>query len=170
VFRSLTQLGGLLLLLRHEDSLGRGTRRQSADLAFAGLGADAAAGGRGVASGARLQLIGRVLLMGIFFLQGGRHLFSRGFALLPALGFCALLSLSALVVIGFKARWSALILATSLGLSNLWMYPFWMVSGRARDFTKYYFFNTLSLMGGLLLLVSYGPGGLSMDHGSKKGI
>lgn len=81
-----------------------------------------------------------------------------------------LLSLSGLVVVGFKARWSALILAASLGLSGLYMYPFWTMDGRGRDFYRYYFFNTLSVMGGLLLLVSYGPGGLSVDHGAKKGI
>lgn len=86
VFRSLTQLGGLLLLLRHEDSLSAGSRRPSTELAFAGLGAEAGGGGRVGASGARLQLIGRVLLMGIFFSQGARHLYSQGPSLLAVLG------------------------------------------------------------------------------------
>lgn len=91
VFRSLTQLGGLLLLLRHEGSLG-GSRRPGAELAFAGLAAEAA--GRSGASGARLQLLGRVLLMGIFFSQGAVHIYHEGLSLLPVLrcGACAFLA------------------------------------------------------------------------------
>lgn len=46
--------------------------------------------------------------------------------------YLVLFSLSALVVLGFKARWSALILATSLGLSSVWMYPFWSASAQPR--------------------------------------
>mmetsp|Transcript_64 Transcript_64/g.174 ORF Transcript_64/g.174 Transcript_64/m.174 type:complete len:293 (+) Transcript_64:57-935(+) len=170
VFRSLTQVGGLLLLLRHEDTLGRGAKRGNSQDAFAGMGSESHGGRNGAGSGARLQLLGRVLLMAIFFCQGARHLYVSGVTVLSLVGFLLLFALCTLVVAGFKARWSAVILATALGITNLWMFPFWRDNGRMRDFHKYYFFNTLSIMGGLLLLVSYGPGGLSVDQGSKKGI
>jgi hypothetical protein len=42
VFRTLTQLGGLLLLLRHEDVIARGARGRSTSDALGGLSAGAA--------------------------------------------------------------------------------------------------------------------------------
>ena len=34
--------------------------------------------------------------------------------------------------------------------TNVWMYPFWRVPERLVDVYKYYFFHTLSIMGGLV--------------------
>ena len=60
-------------------------------------------------------------------------------------------------------------LAAVLLISSLWMYPFWAVHERLVDYYKYYFFQTLSVIGGLLLLTLHGPGGISLD-GQKKAL
>ena len=65
---------------------------------------------------------------------------------------------------------AAIVLVVVLGISNIWMYPFWSVHERLIDFYKYYFFQTLSVMGGLMLLALHGPGGISLDKGAKKGL
>ena len=41
----------------------------------------------------------------------------------------------------FKTEWSALILAFVLGVTNMYMYPFWSVDSRLTDFYRYYFFQ-----------------------------
>lgn len=55
-------------------------------------------------------------------------------------------------------------------LAALARYPFWSVHDRLVDFYKYYFFQTLSVMGGMMLLALHGPGGISLDKGAKKSI
>jgi uncharacterized membrane protein YphA (DoxX/SURF4 family) len=166
--RSLTLAGGLLLLIWGENDKQRNTELMGTGgmslVEENNPGAD------------RLQMSGRVLLMFVFFFQalyaenGGLHqIFTKPsfFGVVTAL---SLLSLSALVCVGFKTEWSALILTVTLGVSNIWMYPFWSVHERLYDFYKYYFFQTLSVMGGLMLLALHGPGGLSLDQGAKKSI
>lgn len=71
------------------------------------------------------------------------------------------------VCVGFRTEWSSLVLSVLLLLSALYMYPFWAVPERLFDYYKYYFFQTLSVIGGLMLLTLHGPGGISLD-GQKK--
>lgn len=162
--RSITLAGGLLLLIwaeterkqLHED---RGLLLQ---------------GESGPASD-RFQFSGRLLLTSMFFFQaiageqGGLHSVLSAPGLFNIVSSLLLLSLSIMVCIGFKTEWSAILLTFMLGIANCWMYPFWAVHARLVDYYKYYFFQTLSVMGGLMLLTLHGPGGLSLD-GQKKGL
>jgi len=162
--RSITLAGGLLLLIWSEND----KQRRSENM---GLPQDGQSQGSD-----RLQLCGRLFLTFIFFFQaiydehGGLHKVFSSPSFFGVCGSLLLLVLSALVCAGFKTEWSALLLTAILGISNCFMYPFWSVHERLVDFYKYYFFQTLSVMGGMMLLALHGPGGISLDMGSKKGL
>mmetsp|Transcript_41845 Transcript_41845/g.94522 ORF Transcript_41845/g.94522 Transcript_41845/m.94522 type:complete len:288 (-) Transcript_41845:1024-1887(-) len=161
--RSITLAGGLLLLIWSENDRQRRSEMSTGLLqGVQGAGAD------------RLQLCGRLALTFLFLFQalysenGGLHTVFTKPTFFNVISSLSLLSLSILVCIGFKTEWSAFVLVCVLGISNLWMYPFWSVHERLVDFYKYYFFQTLSVMGGLMLLALHGPGGISLDQGAKK--
>jgi len=111
------------------------------------------------------QLTGRVLLIFLFigFLLQGEWTFARLVVSLLGLGACGM------VVVGFKAKWSAAFLVILLSTFNVVVNNWWSVHSQhpQRDFLKYDFFQTLSIVGGLLLLVNMGPGGLSVDEKKK---
>lgn len=159
--RSTTLAGGLLLLIWSENDRQRRSEDMGLPQDLQGTGAD------------KLQLAGRLLLTFLFFFQalysenGGLHGVFSG-RILAVLSALLLLGLAGLVCVGFKTEYSAILLAVVLGITNIYMYPFWAVNERLTDFYRYYFFQTLSIIGGLLLLALHGPGGLSVDKGTKK--
>lgn len=80
-------------------------------------------------------------------------------------------TLIVLVAVGYKTKVSASILIFLLSISNVFSNPFWTVDSDQplHDFLKYDFFQTLSVVGGLLFIVALGPGGVSLDE-HKKGL
>ncbi|KAJ5727840.1 SURF4 family-domain-containing protein [Penicillium malachiteum] len=112
-----------------------------------------------------VQFAGRVLLIFLFigFVFSGQWSFWRILVSLFGLVACVM------VIVGFKAKWSAIVLVVLLSVFNVLVNNFWTLHPRhpQKDFAKYDFFQILSIVGGLLLLVNTGPGQLSMDEKKK---
>ncbi|GAB7361134.1 hypothetical protein MBLNU230_g1168t1 [Neophaeotheca triangularis] len=111
------------------------------------------------------QLAGRVLL--IFLFVGFVFAGDWGFWRLVVIGIGAVACV--MVVVGFKAKWSAVILVMILSIFNILVNNFWTLHPHHphKDFAKYDFFQILSIVGGLLLLVNMGPGQFSVDEKKK---
>ncbi|KAI9489211.1 SURF4 family-domain-containing protein [Zychaea mexicana] len=151
--RNLSVIGGLIMVL--SDSVAKQRRM------FAALPQLSESNRR-----TYLQLAGRLLLI-FLFIGSAFH----GEWSLPRIA-TSLFGLTAcvMVAVGFKAKWSAMFLVLFLSVMNVLINNFWSVSHNhfKRDFLKYDFFQTLSIVGGFLLLVSMGPGGYSIDEKKKE--
>jgi len=76
------------------------------------------------------------------------------------------LGLIVAVMAGFKGKLSSMTLCFLLLMQNFIFNFYWSEHSESAvyDFKKYDFYQTLSVIGGLLLLVAYGPGGFSLDE------
>ena len=122
-------------------------------------------------------LVGRVLLALMFLVAAygkvtgyeGTAGFMAG-AGLPMVG--VLLPLSIVVelgggialIIGWKARWAALLLAAFAVLATLAFHNFWTMKGEAVMVNTLFFFKNLAVIGGLLVVFAFGPGRISVDR------
>ncbi|GAA5826684.1 hypothetical protein JCM11251_002854 [Rhodosporidiobolus azoricus] len=152
--RNLSVIGGLLMTL--SDSLS--VKKSSVVGNLSGLG---------VSDTDRkkyFQLFGRVLLVFLFlgFVFNGQTGVAHGVVSLSGLFACLF------VAVGYKAKQSALFLTVVLSVFNFTVNAWWRVhkAHPQRDFLKYDFFQTLSIIGGLLLLVNLGAGDFAVE--SKK--
>jgi len=150
--RNLSVMGGLLMVL--SDSWVRKNK------AFAGLPSLDEKDRK-----MYFQLAGRVLLIFLFvgFVFSGKWSLWR--VVVALLGFVACV----MVIVGFKAKFSAIMLVVILSIFNLFVNNFWTLHEHHphKDFAKYDFFQILSIVGGLLLLVNSGPGKYSIDEKKK---
>uniref|UniRef100_A0A669Q5R3 Surfeit locus protein 4 n=1 Tax=Phasianus colchicus TaxID=9054 RepID=A0A669Q5R3_PHACC len=150
--RNLALGGGLLLLLAESRSEGKSmfagvpTMRESSPKQY-------------------MQLGGRVLLVLMFMTL--LHFDMNFFYILQNIVGTALIIL---VAIGFKTKLAALTLVIWLFGINIYFNAFWTIPAYKpmHDFLKYDFFQTMSVIGGLLLVVALGPGGVSMDEKKKE--
>merc|ERR1711966_13776 len=158
--RTLTLVGGLALLWQHDMD----TQGNKVDL-FAGV-PDTRVGSQHAQE--VIQLTGRTLMTLMFFYQMFEFLAKAHAGVFHYIGAVLTCAICSAVLLGFKAKTGAVLLIALLGVGNVLMHPFWSVRPHLYDFTKFYFFQTLSMIGGLMLLVLHGPGGLSVGGDSKK--
>ncbi|XP_076352046.1 surfeit locus protein 4 homolog [Tachypleus tridentatus] len=110
-----------------------------------------------------LQLTGRVLLVFMFM-----TVLRFEVSVIQIIQNIVASALMVLVTVGYKTKLSALFLVVWLSVLNIYLNPWWSVHSYYADFLRYDFFQTLSVVGGLLMVVSLGPGGVSMDEHKKR--
>ncbi|XP_068594519.1 surfeit 4, like [Brachionichthys hirsutus] len=149
LMRTLALGGGLLLLLAECHVEARSV--------FAGVPSV----GRQSSPKHLLKLGGRVLLV-LVFMSLLHFDLSVSSVLKNLVGSVLIL----LVVVGLKTKLAALTLVVWLLFINFTLNAFWSMSSHSAsyDLLKFDFFQTLSVVGGLLLVVALGPGGMSVDE------
>jgi len=74
-----------------------------------------------------------------------------------------------MVAVGYKTKLVSITLIVALFIHNMRYNNFWRHSTKTYifDFKKFDFFQALSVIGGIIQLIVYGPGGLSVDDRLK---
>jgi len=123
-----------------------------------------------------IALVGRVLLGAIFVLSGwGKAtafgattalIASKGLPLpevLAAISVLVELGAGLALVVGFKARWAALVIAAFTVVITPIFHNFWAAPEAQAMAQRINFEKNLAIIGGMLLVVAFGPGRYSFD-------
>ena len=129
-----------------------------------------------------LSLIGRVLVALLFVPAGiskiggfagtAGYIASQGVPLpevCAALAIAAELGLGLLLLVGFQARWAALGLAIFTAVITPIFHNFWAAPEAQVMLQQQAFFKNYAIVGGLLVLAAFGPGGFSLDGRRERG-
>jgi putative oxidoreductase len=121
-------------------------------------------------------LVGRILLAAIFVISGfgkiggfegtAGYIASKGLPMpqvLAALTIALELGGGILLIIGFKARWVALLFFLWLIPTTFIFHKFWGIDAAQAQAQMINFLKNVSIMGGMLLLFAFGPGAYSLD-------
>jgi putative oxidoreductase len=124
-----------------------------------------------------IALIGRILLAVLFVLGGYNKLFggtagtvatmaSHGIPFPNILVWGAVaveLGVGLCLMAGLLARWAALVLAAYTLTLGLIFHAYWLAPAAEARFDRIIFFNHLSIIGGMLIVVAFGAGCYSLD-------
>lgn len=121
-------------------------------------------------------LLGRALLAWLFIPAGFSkiagfagvtgYIASKGVPLpevCAAIAIAAELGLGLLLLVGFQARWAALGLAIFVAVITPIFHNFWAMPEAQQMMQKQAFWKNLAVVGGLLFVWAFGPGGWSLD-------
>lgn len=123
-----------------------------------------------------LALVGRVLIAYLFIPAGfGKlmgfagavgYITSAGLPLPQVAAVVAIiveLGLGIALLVGFKTRWSAIVLAVFTVATALFFHKYWAVPDAMKMMQQINFNKNIAIAGGLLAFAAFGPGRLSID-------
>jgi putative oxidoreductase len=129
-------------------------------------------------AGRYAPLLGRILLAHIFLVSGAAKVFdwsgteaqmaAKGIPLVPLLHVGALLCElggGLALLAGYRARWAALALFLFLIPTTVLFHNFWAATPAEQIHQLDNFMKNLAIMGGLALVMAFGPGPISVDRG-----
>lgn len=121
-------------------------------------------------------LVGRVMLAALFIPSGFSklggfegtvgYIASKGLPL-PQLGAIAAIVVELLValalLLGWRARWAALILALFTLAAAIFFHDYWAVPADQKMMQSINFWKNVAIAGGLLFVAAHGPGPYALD-------
>jgi len=123
-----------------------------------------------------IPLVGRALLALLFIPAGWAkiagfsgvvgYIASKGVPFpeaAAAIAIAAELGLGLLLLFGLKARWAALGLAIFVAVITPIFHNYWAAPAAQQMMQQQAFFKNVAVLGGLLVLYAFGPGGWSLD-------
>jgi putative oxidoreductase len=121
-------------------------------------------------------LAGRLLLAAVFLVAGSRKLMGAaasaayfgklGFPMPEVMVWVAIaveIGGAALLILGWKARWAALLLALFTLIATFAAHRFWQFDAAQYANQLNHFLKNLAIVGGLLFVAAAGAGALSLD-------
>lgn len=127
--------------------------------------------------GSFFMLLGRLALAAIFVPDGfgklshvdnfAHTLAARGLpmsGLLAVIAGCVELFGGIAIVLGYKTRPAALLMAVFTACAALIAHRFWQLTGPAHQDQYYHFMKNIAIIGGFLCLFAAGPGAIAIDR------
>ena len=124
-----------------------------------------------------VALVGRALLAAMFISSGvgkiagfagtAGYIASKGLPVsevLAALAIFVELGGGLALLVGFKARWAALMIAVFTAVITPIFHNFWAVPEAQVAMQKVNFWKNLAIIGGMLMVFAFGPGRFSVDR------
>jgi putative oxidoreductase len=127
-------------------------------------------------SGGIVPLVGRILMSAVFILAGigkirgfsGEEMFVASKHLpLPAVALTIAMIIELVgglaILVGLYTRFTAWIVFLYMIPTTFLFHNFWAMQGAAQQDNMLHFEKNLAIMGGLLILATFGPGSMSVD-------